>query len=245
MSNPPKITIEKRIFKIENGETFLLEYPSNYEEIANKKISKLQKEYESVAKINNNSTISQSKNNNQVEIKKGYISKEKIEKNNLNSDDNNSHNNYYQEIGNVEIFSLNNEICHDNNIKNKKDNIFPLEPKEGFIEIKNKKKEIITNDEKDEKMDNEEFYEVEEKEIEGNEKEENNKEINIKNNTENNKVFEKNNNIINLSPIKNPENVKLAMKKLNFKKPKWAENLIDKDFINMAKKIISSKKNIS
>ena len=32
------------------------------------------------------------------------------------------------------------------------------------------------------------------------------------------------------------------MKKLNFKTPKWAENMTDEDFIKMAKNIISKKK---
>ena len=59
---------------------------------------------------------------------------------------------------------------------------------------------------------------------------------------ENNKKVKQKENKKQLSPIKNEENVKHAMKLLNFKAPKWAENMADKDFINMAKKLISSKK---
>ena len=46
MSNKKDITIEKREFKIKNGEKFILEYPSNFEEIANKKLSQLQQDYD-------------------------------------------------------------------------------------------------------------------------------------------------------------------------------------------------------
>ena len=38
-----------------------------------------------------------------------------------------------------------------------------------------------------------------------------------------------------VSPVKDADNIKLAMKKLNFKTPKWAENMKDEDFINMVK----------
>ena len=46
MTNIPRITIEKRIFKINNNEDFILEYPSNYEEIVNKKLKNIENEYE-------------------------------------------------------------------------------------------------------------------------------------------------------------------------------------------------------
>ena len=59
MSDKKKITIEKREFKIANGEKFILEYPSNFEEITNKKLSKLQQDYDSA--ISNN--INQANNN--------------------------------------------------------------------------------------------------------------------------------------------------------------------------------------
>ena len=100
-----------------------------------------------------------------------------------------------------------------------------MEPKEGFIEIQKVKKDITNENENKEEEINEEFYEVEEEEIK-----------------ENNKKVKQKENKKQLSPIKNAENVKNAMKLLNFKTPKWAENMTNKDFINMAKKIISSKK---
>ena len=75
MSNEKKITIEKREFKVKDGKNFILEYPSNFEEITNKKLSKLQQDYDSA--ISNN--INQANNNI------------------INSNDNN--NIYYQPIG--------------------------------------------------------------------------------------------------------------------------------------------------
>ncbi len=48
MSNEKKITIEKREFKVKDGKNFILEYPSNFEEIANKKLEKLQHEYDTL-----------------------------------------------------------------------------------------------------------------------------------------------------------------------------------------------------
>ena len=195
MSNETKIKIEKREFKIKNGEKFILEYPSNFEEIANKKLSQLQQDYDkSISNIIN-------KNNNVQNI-------------NINND-----NNYYQSINETE----NNEKENNKEIK--------LEPQEGFIEIKQKNSDNINNnknivdnnkdDENDEEVNSDEFYEVEEKNIKDN------KNININNKKEEIKR--------NISPVKNPENVKFSMKKLNFKPPKWAENMTDDDFINMAK----------
>ena len=189
MTDNKKITIEKREFKLKDGENFILEYPSNFEEIANKKLSKIQQEYdESISSKNVNQ-----KNNN---------------------DDNKK---YYQQIGDIK----------KENIEDKKE--AKLEPQEGFIEIKpkkidninNNKKNEIKDDKSDEEINSDEFYEVEEKNIKDN------KNININNKKEEIKR--------NISPVKNPENVKFAMKKLNFKPPKWAENMTDDDFINMAK----------
>ena len=191
MTDNKKITIEKREFKLKDGENFILEYPSNFEEIANKKLSKIQKEYdESIS-----SNVAQ-KNNN---------------------DDNK---NYYQQIG---------EIKNDNNNENKD---IKLEPQEGFIEI-NHNKSLNKNEQKsedDEDINSNEFYEVEEKE---NKDSKNiNENLNYNNKEKDGKYEEKKRNI---SPVKDAEDIKSAMKKLNFKVPKWAENLTDDDFINMAK----------
>ena len=192
MSNEKKITIEKREFKIKNGEKFILEYPSNFEEIANKKLLQLQQDYDK--SISNN------------------INPNKDQSNNINKD-----NNYYQQIGEIE------------NINTENNKEIKLEPQEGFIEIKpkkidninNNKKNEIKDDKSDEEINSDEFYEVEEKNIK----------VNQNINTNNKKEEIKR----NISPVKDPDNVKLSMKKLNFKTPKWAENMTDEDFINMAK----------
>ena len=192
MSNEKKLTIEKREFKIKNGEKFILEYPSNFEEIANKKLLQLQQDYDKSISNNINPNNNQSKN--------------------INKDIN-----YYQQIGEIE------------NINTENNKEIKLEPQEGFIEIKPKKIDNINNntkneikdDKSDEEINSDEFYEVEEKNIK----------VNQNINTNNKKEEIKR----NISPVKDPDNVKLSMKKLNFKTPKWAENMTDEDFINMAK----------
>ena len=200
MSNKKDITIEKREFKIKNGEKFILEYPSNFEEIANKKLSQLQQDYDK--------SISNNINN--------------IQSININSD-----NNYYQQIGETE------------NINIEKNKEMKLEPQEGFIEIKPKNNSNINdnkndnkdkndkNENDDDEVNSDEFYEVDEKNIQF----KNNKNINtISNNNNKNEEIKR-----NVSPVKDPENIKLSMKKLNFKAPKWAENMTDDDFIKIAK----------
>ena len=194
MSNKKDITIEKREFKIKNGEKFILEYPSNFEEIANKKLSQLQQDYDK--------SISNNINN--------------IQSININSD-----NNYYQQIGETE------------NINIEKNKEMKLEPQEGFIEIKPKNNSNINdnkndnkdkndkNENDDDEVNSDEFYEVDEKNIK----------VNQNINTNNKKEEIKR----NISPVKDPDNVKLSMKKLNFKAPKWAENMTDDDFIKIAK----------
>ena len=202
MSNKKDITIEKREFKIKNGEKFILEYPSNFEEIANKKLSQLQQDYDK--SISNN-----------------------INPNNIQSININSDNNYYQQIGETE------------NINIEKNKEMKLEPQEGFIEIKPKNNSNINdnkndnkdkndkNENDDDEVNSDEFYEVDEKDIQ------------IKNNKNINIIFNSNNKNEeikrNVSPVKDPENIKLSMKKLNFKAPKWAENMTDDDFIKIAK----------
>ena len=192
MSNEKKITIEKREFKIKNGEKFILEYPSNFEEIANKKLLQLQQDYDKSISNNINPNNNQSKN--------------------INKDIN-----YYQQIGEIE------------NINTENNKEIKLEPQEGFIEIKPKKIDNINNntkneikdDKSDEEINSDEFYEVEEKNIKVNQ--------NINTNNKKDEIKR------NISPVKDPDNVKLSMKKLNFKTPKWAEKMTDEDFINMAK----------
>ena len=192
MSNEKKITIEKREFKIKNGEKFILEYPSNFEEIANKKLLQLQQDYDKSISNNINPNNNQSKN--------------------INKDIN-----YYQQIGEIE------------NINTENNKEIKLEPQEGFIEIKPKKIDNINNntkneikdDKSDEEINSDEFYEVEEKNIKVNQ--------NINTNNKKDEIKR------NISPVKDPDNVKLSMKKLNFKTPKWAEKMTDEYYINMAK----------
>ena len=195
MSNDNDITIEKREFKLKNGEKFILEYPSNFEEIANQKLSEIQQDYDK--SISNN-----------------------VNKININSNDDNK---YYQSIG----------ASNNDNIEDNKE--IKLEPQEGFIEIKPKKEEIKNdnrNKENDDESNSDEYYEVDEKE-----------KIDNKNNkfncNEKENMNQKEEKKINSSPVKDPENVKLSMKKLNFKAPKWAENMTDDDFIKMAKNKIN------
>ena len=195
MSNNNDITIEKREFKLKNGEKFILEYPSNFEEIANQKLSKIQQEYE------------------------------KSISNNINKINNNSNDdiNYYQCIG---------ESNNDNLEDNKE---IKLEPQEGFIEIKSKKEEIKNdniNKENYDESNSDEYYEVDEKEKIDNKNNKNNRD-------KKESITQKEEKKINSSPVKDPENVKLSMKKLNFKAPKWAENMTDEDFIKMAKNKIN------
>ena len=197
MAENKTITLEKREFKVSNGETFILEYPSNFEEITNKKLSKLQKEYD-ISKSNE-------RNINDIDNLK-------------NSDEINTDNNYYQKIG---------ESKEELFIENKK---IKLEPQKGFIDINKNKNKINDKseniDDNSEEINSDEFYEVEEKE---NKKKENYKDNNIE---EDKDVEEKKRKV---SPVKDADNIKLAMKKLNFKTPKWAENMKDEDFINMVK----------
>jgi len=264
MSNIPKITIEKRILKVGNNENFILEYPSNYEEVVSRKLNNLQKEYDETVsnnKTNNNTNdikkqkeINDGEKNEKKENEEENNKKaEKKEENDFNTK--NINNNYYQPIGGVETF-MNDDNDDDikdnlnNNIEKKPD--IHLEPQEGFIEIKNKKIEIekenkIDNNKNDEKEKNEEKYEEKEEkeedefyEVEEKENGEHNNE-NIKSNKEEIRD-EKKVNKRSSSPVNDPESIKLSMKSLNFKTPIWAENLSDKDFINMAKNIISSKK---
>ena len=206
MSNDNDITIEKREFKLKNGEKFILEYPSNFEEIANQKLSEIQQDYDK--SISNN-----------------------VNKININSNDDNK---YYQSIG----------ASNNDNIEDNKE--IKLEPQEGFIEIKPKKEEIKNdnrNKENDDESNSDEYYEVDEKEkIDNKNNKFNYKEkekIDNKNNkfncNEKENMNQKEEKKINSSPVKDPENVKLSMKKLNFKAPKWAENMTDDDFIKMAK----------
>ena len=156
MSGIPKITIEKRIFKINDKEDFVLEYPSNYEEIVDKKLQNLEKEYEE-SKI----TTDQNKDNNNQE---SNTKEEKEEKNNKenkgeekenskdnNSDDsseeeeeekdetnnqNNNGNEYYAPIGEIQEHNINNNEDNDNDAYV---NLDDINNEEGFLPVKQDK----------------------------------------------------------------------------------------------------------
>ena len=239
MSSNPKITIEKRIFKLNDNENFILEYPSNYEEIANKKLTNLQKEYDK-AQINKNTDnnlidndinyISSGNNENEInkekEVKK-ITSNETGENKKLN----NENDNYYIKIKNYPLSIGDKEEELKQNTLDKEKNV-KLEPQHGYIQInlQNKIKEESNNKEEEEEI----FYEVKENEYGNNIGNEN---VDFKNEkNENNKDNR------NISPVKNVEGVKNAMRSIKLKPPEWAKNITEKDFISMAKNIISSKK---
>ena len=139
MSNEKKITIEKREFKIKNGEKFILEYPSNFEEIANKKLLQLQQDYDKSISNNINPNNNQSKN--------------------INKD-----NNYYQQIGEIE--NINTENNKEIKLE-PQEGFIEIKPKKN-ANINNNTKNEIKDDKSDEEINSDEFYEVEEKNIKDN-----------------------------------------------------------------------------
>ena len=136
MSNEKKITIEKREFKIKNGEKFILEYPSNFEEIANKKLLRLQQDYDKSISNNINPNNNQSKN--------------------INKDIN-----YYQQIGEIE--NINTENNKEIKLE-PQEGFIEIKPKK-IDNINNNTKNEIKDDKSDEEINSDEFYEVEEKNI--------------------------------------------------------------------------------
>ena len=220
--NVQKITIEKRVFKLENNEDFILEYPSNYKELVDKKLNKLQEEYDEVNNVNKQNENNE--NNENININ----DKENLSDNSKNSNEKNGNNNkynniddankeYYHSLGEVpdtlnddddgfiEVKEENNE---DNKIENNNINLNEYEN----LNQDNEKKEININD-----FEFTEDIKVEEKKIEQKKR--------------------KN------SPIKNPEKIKEAMKSLNIKPPEWAKNLTDEDFMFRVKTYLKNKKN--
>jgi hypothetical protein len=217
--NVQKITIEKRVFKLENNEDFILEYPSNYKELVDKKLNKLQEEYDEVNNVNKENENNENINNN--------INKENLSDNSKNSNEKNDNINhynidnenkeYYHRLGEVpdclnddddgfiEVKEENNE---DNKIENNNINLKEYEN----LNQDNEKKEININD-----FEFTEDIKIEEKKIEQKKR--------------------KN------SPIKNPEKIKEAMKSLNIKPPEWAKNLTDEDFMFRVKTYLKNKKN--
>ena len=56
-----KPTIKTRVFKLEGGKEFVLEYPSNYNEIVDRKLKNLEKEYDDVVNLDEK-VVDQNKN---------------------------------------------------------------------------------------------------------------------------------------------------------------------------------------
>ena len=224
-----KITIEKRVFKLENDKEFVLEYPSNYNEIVDRKLKKLNDEYDEVVSRNNKA---QNGNNNED-------NKENINLDNNNKNENVNNNNvndkeYYKPLGDLPD-NMNNdddefiEVKEENNISNG-------EIKEKNIEINNNNNnEVNIND--FEFIDNNNIkVEYETKEIIDDLKKFNNENKNV-----DNKNIINNNIKKSRSPLKNPEKIKESMRKLNIKAPEWAKNLSDEDFMNRVKGYLNKK----
>lgn len=218
--NVQKITIEKRVFKLENNEDFILEYPSNYKELVDKKLNKLQEEYDEVNNVNKENENNENINNN--------INKENLSDNSKNSNEKNDNINHYN------IDNENKEYYH------------PLgevpdclnDDDDGFIEVKEENNE--NNKIENNNLNLNEYQNL---------NQDNKKEIDINDFefTEDIKIEEKKIEIQNIkrknSPIKNPEKIKAAMKSLNIKTPEWAKNLSDEDFMFRVKTYLKNKKN--
>ena len=211
--NLEKITIEKRVFKLENNEDFILEYPSNYKELVDKKLNKLQEEYDEVNNLDNKENENKENlsvnNNENLSENSSKNSNEKNENNNLNENNiiNDSNKEYYKPLS-EEPDTLNED--------------------DDFIEVKEEEKKIQINEINDNKdnqnvnIDDFEFVDDDKKDS---------------------KKVENKNIKRERSPIKNPEKIKQAMKSINIKPPEWAKNLSDEDFMFRVKTYLRNKKN--
>ncbi len=211
--NLEKITIEKRVFKLDNNKEYVLEYPSNYNELVEKKLNKLQEEYDEVNNLDNKENENKENlsvnNNENLSENSSKNSNEKNENNNLNENNiiNDSNKEYYKPLS-EEPDTLNED--------------------DDFIEVKEEEKKIEINEINDNKdnqnvnIDDFEFVDDDKKDS-------------IK--VENKNIKRER------SPIKNPEKIKQAMKSINIKPPEWAKNLSDEDFMFRVKTYLRNKKN--
>ena len=211
--NLEKITIEKRVFKLDNNKEYVLEYPSNYNELVEKKLNKLQEEYDEVNNLDNKENENKENlsvnNNENLSENSSKNSNEKNENNNLNENNiiNDSNKEYYKPLS-EEPDTLNED--------------------DDFIEVKEEEKKIQINEINDNKdnqnvnIDDFEFVDDDKKDS-------------IK--VENKNIKRER------SPIKNPEKIKQAMKSINIKPPEWAKNLSDEDFMFRVKTYLRNKKN--
>ena len=211
--NLEKITIEKRVFKLDNNKEYVLEYPSNYNELVEKKLNKLQEEYDEVNNLDNKENENKENlsvnNNENLSENSSKNSNEKNENNNLNENNiiNDSNKEYYKPLS-EEPDTLNED--------------------DDFIEVKEEEKKIEINEINDNKdnqnvnIDDFEFVDDDKKDS---------------------KKVENKNIKRERSPIKNPEKIKQAMKSINIKPPEWAKNLSDEDFMFRVKTYLRNKKN--
>ena len=138
MDNIPKVTIEKRTIKINGNEDFILEYPSNYNDIVGKKLENLEKEYDE-SQIQQESSV----NNN-----------EKIEEENNDFNDINGNENQNECYASLDEQNENNDINGVNNDEINHENTNDIninDDEEGFqavTVIEPEKK--VTNDKKEE-----------------------------------------------------------------------------------------------
>ena len=214
--NLEKITIEKRVFKLDNNKEYVLEYPSNYNELVEKKLNKLQEEYDEVNNLDNKENENKENlsvnNNENLSENSSKNSNEKNENNNLNENNiiNDSNKEYYKPLS-EEPDTLNED--------------------DDFIEVKEEEKKIQIN-EINENKDNKDNQNVN---IDDFEFVDDDKKDSIK--VENKNIKRER------SPIKNPEKIKQAMKSINIKPPEWAKNLSDEDFMFRVKTYLRNKKN--
>lgn len=210
-----KPTIKTRLFKLEDGKEFVLEYPSNYNEIVDRKLKNLEKEYDDV--VNLDGKVIDDDNNNKE-------NKTEVNTESNNIGDKKEHTNNITHKNSEEGKKI--EKINQNEIKeeNYQDNYYqPLQNEENqeddFIEVPENTDEIIPDkDNIEEVMKDFEFIE---------DKPSSNKNLNT-NTSQTNPPKRKH------SPIKNPEKIKASMRTLNIKPPKWAESLSDKDFFSCA-----------
>ena len=214
--NLEKITIEKRVFKLDNNKEYVLEYPSNYNELVEKKLNKLQEEYDEVNNLDNKENENKENlsvnNNENLSENSSKNSNEKNENNNLNENNiiNDSNKEYYKPLS-EEPDTLNED--------------------DDFIEVKEEEKKIEINEINDNKdnKDNQNVN-IDDFEFVDDDKKDSTK-------VENKNIKRER------SPIKNPEKIKQAMKSINIKPPEWAKNLSDEDFMFRVKTYLRNKKN--
>ena len=221
-----KITIEKRVFKLEDNKEFVLEYPSNYNEIVDRKLKKLNDEYDEVVSKNN-------KVKNNDDENKENINLDNNNKNeNVNNNNNVNDKEYYQPLGEL-----------PDNMNNDDDEFIEVKEENINYEIKEKNIEINNNNNNEVNINDFEFIDDNNKKVEYETKEiiDDLKKFNNENKNVDNKNIINNNIKKSRSPLKNPEKIKESMRKLNIKTPEWAKNLSDEDFMNRVKGYLTKK----